>query len=104
MEMSRRQLRKRFAQIVEANIPREDAAEVFGVEFLFQLTAEDGAGVGGVDLYTGEVGTKTAELADGFAGDFRIRKRGLFFQKLKVGEQFCADADGLFFQCDMHFF
>ena len=102
--MSRRQLRKRFAQIVEADVPREDFPEVFGVELLLQLKAEDGAGVGGVNLDTGKIGAKTAELADGFAGDFRIRKRGLFFQKLKVGEQFCADADGLFFQCDMHFF
>lgn len=102
--MSRRWLRKRFAQIVEADVPREDAAEVVWGEFLFQLEADDGAGVGGVDLYTGEVGAKTAVFPDGFTGDFRIRKRGLFFQKLKVGEQFCADADGLFFQCDMHFF
>ena len=96
--MSGRQLCKWFAQIVEADVPREDAPEIFGVEFLFQFKAEDGAGVGGVDLDAGEVGTKTAELPDGFSGDFGVRKRGLFLQKLKVGEQAGADADGLFFQ------
>ena len=96
--MSRRQLRKWFAQIVEADVPCEDAPEIFGVEFLFQFKAEDGAGVGGVDFYAGEVGAKTAELADGFTGDFGVGKGCLFFQELEVGEQFCADADGLFFQ------
>ena len=96
--MSRRQLRKWFAQIVEADVPCEDAPEVLGVEFLFQFKAEDGASVGGVDFYAGEVGTEAAVFPDGFTGDFGVRKRGLFFQELEVGEQFCADADGLFFQ------
>ena len=59
---------KRFAQIVEADVPCEDAAEIFGIEFLFQLKAEDGAGVGGVDLYAGEVRSEAAIFPDGVRG------------------------------------
>lgn len=95
---------KRFAQIVEADVPCENAAEIFGVEFLFQFETEDSAGVGGVDLYAGEVGAEAAVFPDGFSGDFGVGKGCLFFQELEVGEQFCANADSLFFQCDMHFF
>lgn len=83
---------------MEADVPCENAPEIFGVEFLFQFKAEDGAGVGGVNLYGREVGTEAAVFPDGFSGDFGVRKRGLFFQELEVGEQFCADADSLFFQ------
>ena len=83
---------------MEVDVPCEDAAEILWVESLLQLEAEDGAGVGGVNLDTGKIGAKTAVFSDCFTGDFGVGKGCLFFQELKVGEQFCADADGLFFQ------